>query len=208
MVVIFALALIPVMGLTGVAFDYSRAQHVHTSMQAAADTTALMIAQGAVSQTATVMQTTTEHYFKAVFPEAAVQNLQVTGTYSNTNGPAVVVSATATYKTSFMGIMGFADLPLAASSTVSFGDARRNSGSMGVSATTDTLASATNSPAPPDRSGSAREWHCMAVGPSRYDGRGRRFEQHKCYSVLVGLQEHRNDLQPARPNLSRLRSVQ
>jgi Flp pilus assembly protein TadG len=123
-VVTFALAFIPLMGLTGAAVDYSRAQALQTAMQAAADTTALMIAQNAASQSATAVQTSTDSYYRAMFTNPAAQNLSVTGTYSSTSGSTVLISATATYRTSFMGIMGFPTLPLAANSTASFGNTR------------------------------------------------------------------------------------
>ena len=123
-VVTFALAFVPLMGLTGAAVDYTRAQQLRTAMQAAADTTALMIAQNAASQNAATVQTSTNNYYRAMFTNPAAQNLTVTGTYSNTNGSTVLISATATYRTSFMGIMGFATLPLAANSTASFGNTR------------------------------------------------------------------------------------
>jgi Flp pilus assembly protein TadG len=123
-VITFALAFIPLMGLTGAAVDYSRANQLKTAMQAAADTTALMIAQNAGAQTSTAVQTSTDTYYRALFNNPAAQNLAVTGTYTSTNGATVVVSATATYRTAFMGIMGFATLPLAANSTASFGNTR------------------------------------------------------------------------------------
>jgi len=123
-VITFALAIIPLIGLTGAAIDYSRAQQLKTAMQAAADTTALMVAQTAASQTTTAVQSTTNDYYRAIFSNPAAQNLMVTGTYTSTGGSTVVVSATATYRTSFMGIMGFATLPLAATSTASFGNSR------------------------------------------------------------------------------------
>ncbi len=150
-VIVFALAFIPMVGLTGAAVDYSRAQQLQTSMQAAADTTALMVAQTAASQTAAVVQSSTNNYFKAIFTNPAAQGLQVTGTYSSTNGSTVVVSATATYQTSFMGVMGFRTLPLAANSTASFGNSRLrvalvldNTGSMAQSGKITALKSALN----------------------------------------------------------------
>ena len=123
-VITFALAFIPLVGLTGAAVDYSRANQLQTSMQAAADTTALMVAQSAAAQTASAVQSSTNSFYKALFTNPAAANLQVTGTYSNTNGSTVVVNATATYKTSFMGVVGFSSLPLAAASTASFGNSR------------------------------------------------------------------------------------
>ena len=123
-VVTFALAFIPLMGLTGAAVDYSRANAVQTTMQAAADTTALMIAQNAASLTSQNLQTQASNYYRALFTRTDAANLQVTATYTTTSGSTVVVGATATYATSFMGIMGFRQLPLAARSTASFGNAR------------------------------------------------------------------------------------
>src|SRR5262249_50047203 len=111
-VITFALAMIPLIGLTGAAIDYSRAQQLQTAMQAAADAPALMVAQNAASQTADTVQSSTNNYYRAIFLNPAAQNLTVTGTYTSTGGSTVVISATANYRTSFMGIMGFANLPL------------------------------------------------------------------------------------------------
>ena len=93
-------------------------------MQVAADTTALMVAQNAASQTAAAVQTSTNNYYKALFSNPAAAGLTVTGTYSSSSGSTVVVKATATYRTAFMGILGFSSLPLAANSTASFGNSR------------------------------------------------------------------------------------
>jgi Flp pilus assembly protein TadG len=123
-VVTFALAFIPLVGLTGAAVDYSRANSLQTSMQAAADTTALMVAQDAASQSATALQTSASTYYRALFTRTEAANVAVTATYSNTNGSTVVVRATATYATSFMGVVGFRQLPLTAVSTASFGNSR------------------------------------------------------------------------------------
>ena len=123
-VVTFALAFIPLVGLTGAAVDYSRANSLQTSMQAAADTTALMVAQNAATQTSTALQTSASTYYKALFTRTEAANVAVTATYSNTNGSTVVIRATATYATSFMGVVGFRQLPLAAVSTASFGNSR------------------------------------------------------------------------------------
>jgi Flp pilus assembly protein TadG len=147
---LFALAIIPLVGLTGAAVDYSRANQLQTSMQAAADTTALMVAQGATSQTAAAVQTSTNNYYKALFTNPAATNLTVTGTYSSTGGSTVVVKVMATYQTSFMGVLGFPTIPLAAASTASFGNSRLrvalvldNTGSMADAGKIDALKSAT-----------------------------------------------------------------
>jgi Flp pilus assembly protein TadG len=150
-VVTFALAFIPIVGLVGAAVDYSRASALQTAMQAAADSTALMVAQSAASQSASAVQTSANNFYQALFTRSDASNLQVTGTYSNTNGSTVVIKATATYKTSFMGIMGFSQIPLAATSTTSFGNSRLrvalvldNTGSMSQSGKITALKTATN----------------------------------------------------------------
>src|SRR5262249_20760691 len=125
--VTFAFAMIPLLGLIGAAVDYGRATQLKTSMQAAADTTALMIAQGAASQTPDDVQTKSDTYFRALFSNPAAQNLVVTGTYNTTGVSSVVVSATANYRTMFMGVMGvpsLRSLGLAASSTATYGNKR------------------------------------------------------------------------------------
>jgi len=149
-VVVFALAFIPLMGLTGAAVDYSRANALQSKMQAAADTTALMVAQTAAAQSAADLQTSSSNYYMALFSNPAATGLAVTGTYSSTSGSTVVVRATATYRTNFMGIMGFANLPLAAVSTATFGNKRLrvalvldNTGSMSSAGKIDALKTAT-----------------------------------------------------------------
>ncbi len=150
-VVVFALSFIPLVGLTGAAVDYSRANSIQTAMQAVADTTALMVAQSAASQTPTDLQTSAVNYYKGMFTRTDAKNLQVTATYSSTGGPTVYIRATATYPTSFMGVMGFRQLPLAATSTANWGNSRLrvalvldNTGSMASSNKMTALKTATN----------------------------------------------------------------
>jgi Flp pilus assembly protein TadG len=150
-VVVFALSFIPLMGLVGAAVDYSQANRLQTSMQAAADTTALAVSQSAASQNSSQVQTATDTFYRGVFSNPTAENLAVTGTYSGTGGSTVYVRATATYKTLFMGILGFRTLPLAAVSTASFGNSRLrvalvldNTGSMSDDGKMGALITATN----------------------------------------------------------------
>jgi Flp pilus assembly protein TadG len=148
--IVFALAFIPLIGLTGAAVDYSRANSVRTAMQAAADTTSLMVAQSANSENAATVQSQAAGYYRALFTRADATNLSVTTTKSSSSGSTIVVSATATYKTSFMGVMGFSSIPLAVSSTATFANARLrvalvldNTGSMADSGKITALKTAT-----------------------------------------------------------------
>src|SRR3954465_2979725 len=70
--VTFALATIPMVGFVGPAADYSHANSVKAAMQAAADSTALMVSKDAATSTTAALQTKTNDYFKALFtrPEA------------------------------------------------------------------------------------------------------------------------------------------
>ena len=54
---IFALSLIPVVGLIGAAVDYSRANKARTALQAALDSTALAMAAQASTLSASALQT-------------------------------------------------------------------------------------------------------------------------------------------------------
>jgi Flp pilus assembly protein TadG len=148
----FALAFIPVVGLTGAAVDYSHASLIKSTMQAVGDTTALAMAQTASTQTAASLQTAADNYYRAVFTRTDIQNLQVTATYSNTNGSTVVINATGTYNTSIMGVMGasFRHLVLSTTSSSSFGNTRLrvalvldNTGSMASSNKLTALQNAT-----------------------------------------------------------------
>jgi Flp pilus assembly protein TadG len=123
----FALTLVPLIGLVGAAIDYSRAAAIRTSMQAAADATALAISKNASSQTATEVQTSANTYFKALFTRGDAQNLNIKASYVNTEasgGATVTVSADAVMKTNFMGLLGYSQIPVSATSTTKWGNVR------------------------------------------------------------------------------------
>jgi Flp pilus assembly protein TadG len=152
--VVFALAFIPMLGLTGAAVDYSHASLIKTSMQSASDTAALAISQSATTLNAGDLQTAGDNYYRALFKRTDVHDLNVTVTYSNTNGSTVVITATAIYDTSIMGVMGpqFRHLPISVTSTSSWGTTRLrvalvldNTGSMAQSGKLTALISATTS---------------------------------------------------------------
>jgi Flp pilus assembly protein TadG len=123
---LLGLAAIPVFGLIGASVDYSRAAAVQTAMQAAVDSTSLAMAKGAASATAAQLQTNAQTYFNAVFTHAAAASVPptVAVNYSTSGGSQVVVSATSSVKTLFMGIMGFSQLPVYAASTSTWGNKR------------------------------------------------------------------------------------
>src|SRR5438270_13288295 len=97
----FALAVIPVIGLTGAAIDYSRANSVRTGMQAAMDATALAMAKVAPTLTASQLQTQTTAYFNAIFNRPEAKNVVVTPTYSTVAGSQLTIAVSGSVDTAF-----------------------------------------------------------------------------------------------------------
>ena len=124
--VIFVIALIPILGLVGAAVDYSRASAARTSMQAALDSTALMllkdISSGVISSSQ--VSTAASSDFKGLYTNADSQVVTVTASYTAQNGsspPAVQVSASGSINTDFLNVIGFPTLVFSASATTTFG---------------------------------------------------------------------------------------
>jgi Flp pilus assembly protein TadG len=121
---LLGIAAVPVVGLIGASVDYSRAAAVQTAMQAAVDSTSLYMAKDAASQSAQAMQASAQSYFNAIFTRTDAVPPTVTVSYSTSGGSQVVVTATSSVKTMFMGILGFTQLPVAAASTSTWGNKR------------------------------------------------------------------------------------
>jgi Flp pilus assembly protein TadG len=128
---IFAIAILPIIGLTGAAIDYSRQSALKSSIQAALDATALAMAKSApaLSQASTPddnkLQAAADKYFKALInrPDATIN--PITAAYSTTNGPQLVLTAAGSLPRTFTRIMGFADLGVGSSSTIKWGNDRQ-----------------------------------------------------------------------------------
>lgn len=116
---LFALAAIPVVGLIGASVDYSRAAAMQTTLQAATDSTSLAMARTAASLTADQLPAQGQVYFNALFVNTSAAAPTVSVTYTTTGGSQVVVTANSSVSSVFMGVMGFTQLPIAASSTAS-----------------------------------------------------------------------------------------
>jgi Flp pilus assembly protein TadG len=107
---IFAVAMIPVMGLTGSAVDYSRATSIKAAMQAAADATALKLVQNALSLPSGDVSNTATDVFKASFSRPDAAQLQVSA--QSTSSGVVTVTATAQMATDFMGVVGVSNVTI------------------------------------------------------------------------------------------------
>jgi Flp pilus assembly protein TadG len=120
----FALAVVPVLGLTGAAVDYSRANSIKVSMQSALDATSLAMAKLAPTLTQSQLQTQTTAYFSALFNKPDAKSMTVTPTYTTTGGSQLTVVASGSMDTSFMKVMGYSSLNIGSSSTVKWGNNR------------------------------------------------------------------------------------
>jgi Flp pilus assembly protein TadG len=117
---LFALGLVPMIGLAGAAIDYSRANAARTAMQATLDSAALMIAKEAQIIPPTQVNSVATNYFNASFDRPEVQSLQVTASIGNgsNGGTTVTAQATAFVATTFMQVLGRTSIDVAARASV------------------------------------------------------------------------------------------
>ena len=128
--VTFAIAVIPVIGFIGAAYDYSHANSVKADLQAALDSTALMLAKDAATLSKDQLQSKARIYFTALFnhPDATIQT--VAATYTTTGGSSVTVTGAAQVQTTFlrtldlMGLDALQDITVSGSSTTTWGSTR------------------------------------------------------------------------------------
>ncbi len=120
----FAIALIPMLAFVGAAVDYSRANAMKASLQAALDTAALMASKNAATLTNTQLQAAVQSYFDALFTRPEASNAKVTVSFSTSGGSNVVVNGSIDMDTEFMGMFGFKTINVVGTSTVKWGSAR------------------------------------------------------------------------------------
>jgi len=121
---IFAIAIIPVIGLMGAAVDYSRANSIRVGMQSALDATALAMSRLAPTLTQSQLQTQTTAYFLTMFNYPDAKNLTITPTYTTTGGSQLTIATKSTMDTTFMRVMGFSSLDVGSNTTVKWGNVR------------------------------------------------------------------------------------
>ncbi len=127
--VIFALVLVPIISFIGAAVDYSRASNARSAMQAAADSTALMISRDLASGRITTSQVSTaaQSYFNALFTNKDAGPVTLTTTYTpkdSKGASTVAVSGNTAMNTDFLRFAGYPTLPLGTSSTSTWGGTR------------------------------------------------------------------------------------
>jgi Flp pilus assembly protein TadG len=120
----FAIALIPMLAFVGAAIDYSRANAMKVSLQAALDSTALMVAKNATKMSGGELQVAARSYFDALFVKPRAENVQFTASYSTAGGSNVVVSGAADMDTDLISILGIKKITVSGSSTAKWGSSR------------------------------------------------------------------------------------
>jgi Flp pilus assembly protein TadG len=126
--VIFAIACVPIISFVGAAIDYSRANHARSSMQAALDSTALMLSKDLSSGIITQPDITTkaQTYFAALYTNKDAQSVSVTATYTanSSMGSTIQLNGSGSVTTDFMKVAGFPQLGFNTSSTSAWGNVR------------------------------------------------------------------------------------
>jgi uncharacterized protein YegL len=123
-----ALAIIPIVGLMGAAVDYSRANAIRTSLQAATDSTALMLSLEVNTLSEEALAQKANDYFSAVFNRPEVQNIQLTPTLSapQEGNFSLKLDGSGTITTVFVGVLGQSQINIFASSEVVWGMKKLN----------------------------------------------------------------------------------
>jgi len=146
----FALASMPIIGIVGTAVDYSHANSVKVAMQAALDSTALMLSKEAATVSSGQLQTDALSFFSALFTRPESTGVTISATYTTTGGSKIVVNGTANVPTKFLGVIGYNNIAVNGSSTSAWGSSRLrvalvldNTGSMADDGKMTALKSAT-----------------------------------------------------------------
>lgn len=149
---IFALAIVPIIGLVGAAIDYSRASAARAELQSALDATALMLSKESTGQTDEQLTSKADAYFRALFKRPEAQSVTIKASQTTTNGQALTVSGSGKIETSFTKLIGLAEMGIASSATVKWGSTKLrvalaldNTGSMASAGKMPALKSATKS---------------------------------------------------------------
>jgi Flp pilus assembly protein TadG len=126
--VIFCIALVPILGFVGAAIDYTRANSARSSMQAALDSTALMLSKDLAEGTITTSQITAkaQAYFTALYTNNDAKSVAVNATYtaSSSLGSTIQVNGSGAVTTDFLKVAGFPNINFNSSSTAAWGNVR------------------------------------------------------------------------------------
>ncbi|WP_050630872.1 TadE/TadG family type IV pilus assembly protein [Bradyrhizobium viridifuturi] len=127
--VIFTLAILPIIAFVGAAIDYTRANSARSSMQAALDSTALMLSKDLTMGNITAAQipSKAQSYFNGLYTNKDGQGLAVSATYTTPTSSAaatILLSGSGFVKTDFMQLAGFPKLNFSSSTTTTWGNVK------------------------------------------------------------------------------------
>jgi Flp pilus assembly protein TadG len=126
--VIFCIVLVPILGFVGAAIDYTRANAARSSMQAALDSTALMLSKDLASGVITTsdIATKAQAYFAALYTNTDAKSVSVSAAYTanSSMGSTIQVSGSGEVTTDFLKVAGFPNLNFNSSSTAAWGNVR------------------------------------------------------------------------------------
>ena len=126
--ILFGIAVVPIITFVGAAVDYTRANTARSSMQAAMDSTSLMLAKDLQDGTINTSQITqkAQDYFKALYANADAKSVGVTATYTaaSGNGSKIEIAGNGKIDTSFMRLVGINDINFNVNATSAWGNVR------------------------------------------------------------------------------------
>jgi Flp pilus assembly protein TadG len=124
--VMFAIALLPLIGFVGAAIDYSRANKARSAMQAAVDSAALMVSKDFSSGiiASSEIDAKAQKYFKAMYTNTDASSIQVAATYTPNagNGSAIKLTSSGSINTEFMKVVGIPQMNIGSTSTTNWGE--------------------------------------------------------------------------------------
>ena len=123
-----ALSLIPLMGFTGAAIDYARANSTKVALQAALDSTGLILSRRAETMQAGDLAAAATEIFKAQFNRTDAQNVTITQQFTPAQQGSFTLklTGTATVPTRFATLIGTSELKLSATTEIVWGIKRLN----------------------------------------------------------------------------------
>ncbi|MHB8270497.1 TadE/TadG family type IV pilus assembly protein [Bradyrhizobium sp.] len=127
--VTFCIVLVPLLGFVGAAVDYTRANAARSSMQAALDSTALMLSkdltQGIISTSDIAAKA--QAYFTALYTNPDAKSVSISATYTaatSSAGSNIQVNGSGAVTTDFLKVAGFPTINFNTSSTTTWGSVR------------------------------------------------------------------------------------
>lgn len=123
-----ALSLIPLMGATGAAIDYSRANSAKVAMQAALDATGLMLSKNANTMPSDALSASAQAIFTAQFNRPEAQNVTISHQFSapQQGSFSLKLTSTAQVPTRFATLVGTSAMTISATTEIIWGIKRLN----------------------------------------------------------------------------------